>query len=371
MKNHTIGIKKHRIPLYISLILLFSVLLTSCTGSALINNWPGLSVNKDVAYLSYQGYVYAVNSGTGSMVWKYPKEKGDMSKPFYAAPAFDADGRIFVGNYGHVLYALKNDGNVDWQFAVTNANFVATPLVVDNLILAPASDYYLYAIDSKGTQRWKYKTNNMVWAQPASDGNLAFQPSLDHFLYALRLDDGSLAWKTDLESSLVSSPVLSPDGKQLYVSTMIGDIFALNTSDGSVVWQTPTQGRVWASPVLNKDMLYVGNSNGTTKGNVLALSTANGKIAWTKDAGGPVIGGGALLPDSETIVFPLETGSLTAWSLADGAVKWPALAIGGKLYTTPVVAGDHLIVAVSEEKTKVLQAVTFNGQLAWPFALPK
>jgi outer membrane protein assembly factor BamB len=370
MKNQTIGIKKYRIPLYISLVILFSLVLSSCAGGALVNSWPGVSVNQKVIYLSYQGYVYAVDSGTGSMVWKYPKEKGDPSKPFYAAPAFDANGRVFVGNYGHVLSALKNTGEIDWQFTVTNANFVGSPLVLDNLILAPASDYYLYAIDTNGTQRWKFKANNMVWAQPASDGKLVYQPSLDHILYALRIEDGSLAWKTNLESSLVSSPILTEDGK-IFISTMIGDVYSLNASDGSVIWKTSTQGRIWSSPVVYKDTLYVGNSNGTTKGNVLAISAADGKIVWNKDAGGPVIGGGALLPDSEAIAFPLETGSLTAWSLADGTAKWPAVAIGGKLYTTPVIAGDHLIVAVTEEKTKVLQAVTFNGQLAWPFALPK
>ncbi|MBE0695969.1 MAG: PQQ-binding-like beta-propeller repeat protein [Anaerolineaceae bacterium] len=361
--------KNYRFPVYISLIILISLLLSSCTGTGAVNNWPGVSANQDVVYLSYQGAVYAVNAENGTMIWRFPKDKPDASKPFFAAPAFSSDGVIVVGNYGNTLYALNTNGEIKWQYAVENANFVATPLVLKDVILAPASDDYLYAVSLDGMLRWKYKATNSFWAQPASDGDLVFQASLDHYLYALRVSDGSLVWKKDLESSLVSAPVLNTDGK-LFISTMGGDVVSLNSADGAINWKFPTKGSLWSSPVLYEGTLFVGNSYDKTKGSVIAISLADGKKVWEKDAGGPVVGGGALLVDSESVAFPTETGNLAAWALTDGAAKWTQI-IGGKLYSTPVIVGDHLVVAVAQGDNKILQAVTFNGQISWPFALPK
>lgn len=369
MKTQTIGMKNIRFLFPLSVLLLISLLLSACAGGSAINNWPGVSANQGTVYLSYQGYVYAVAPGNSTPVWKFPKEKGDLTKPFYAAPGVGADGTVVVGNYGSVLYALTADGVEKWQFTTENAYFVATPLVLDDIILAPASDDYLYAISLDGKQLWKYKTNNVLWAQPASDGELVFQPGLDHFVYALRIADGSLAWKTDLESSLSSAPVLSEDGG-LYISTMGGEVVSLDKARGSVKWKFQTQGSLWASPVLNGETLYVGSSIGKTKGNVYAISAASGQKVWEKDAGGPVVAGGVLLPEGGNIAFPTENGNLSAYALADGSSIW-SQAIGGKLYSTPVVAGDDLVVAVTQGENKILQAVTFNGQNSWSFALPK
>jgi outer membrane protein assembly factor BamB len=364
IKNRT---KNVRFPGFIALVILIGLLLSSCTGAAAVNNWPGVSANQNVVYLSYQAYVYAVNADSGTMIWRFPKDKADPNKPFFAAPSFGPDGLIVVGNYGNVLYGLNNNGDIQWQFTAANAHFVASPLVLEDVILAPASDNSLYALSMDGTQRWKYQTSNMLWAQPASDGELVFQPGMDHFLYALRLSDGSLAWKRDLKSSLVSAPVVGDDGS-LFINTMSGEVLALNPADGTEKWSFPTQGSLWSAPVFSDGTLFVGTSANKTQGKVLAISAANGAKVWEVDAGSPVVGGGALLQDA--VAFPTEGGSLISWSMADGKQEWTQ-PIGGKLYSTPVVVNDKLVVAVTQGENKVLQAVNFNGQISWPFALPK
>jgi outer membrane protein assembly factor BamB len=366
MNTQPNGTKKYRFPLIVTIMILAGLLLSSCAGGTAVNGWPGLSVNQETAYLSYQGAVYAVNSASGSMAWRFPKDKPDATKPFFAAPAFGADGSIVVGDYAQILYGLNSSGVEQWQFPATNAHFVGSALVLQDMILAPASDGYLYALSLTGTQKWKFKTSHSLWAQPSSDGELIFEPGYDHFLYALKPADGSLAWKTDLDSPMVSAAVLGSDGT-LYVTTMIGEVIALNSKDGSVKWRTQTEGSLWSSPVLGETALYVGNSSGTKTGKVLAISLADGNILWSQDAGSPIIGGGVLIPDM--VVFATEGGSVTAWSQKDGIQGWTQ-SIGGKLYTTPVIAGDHLIVAVTQGD-KLLQALSFNGQLAWQFVLPK
>ncbi len=360
--------KTNRFPFILTLVIVGSFLLSACTGSTLLRSWPGITASKDTIYLSAGSYFYAINAANGSMTWRFP-EKPDNSKPFYAAPTV-ADTLIVAGSYGHMLYGVGTDGKQKWAFDNQSGNFVASPLVVKDTILAPSSDYSLYALSLDGKQQWSYKTNNALWATPASDGSVVYLPALDHTFYALRLTDGSVVWKKDLGSALLSSPLLTQDGKLLYVSTMDGAVAAVNTEDGSVAWTANTGGRLWSTPILYKDTLYVGNASNK----VVAISAKDGKIVWTKDAGGAILAGGAFTPDTtnpDGVVFPTESGKVIAYSLTGEKELW-SQTISGKLYTTPVVAGQTLAVAIDEGANSMLiQAYSVSGQASWNFVTPK
>jgi eukaryotic-like serine/threonine-protein kinase len=347
-----------KIPRYSFLIttaILMSFLLSAC-GGVLINNWPGVSSGENHIYVSYQGAVYAINPTNGTVAWSFPA-KAEPAKPFYAAPAVGED-LIVVGNYGHQLFGLDKNGVQRWLFEVETGNFVASPLIVNDTVLAPSSDNILYAMDLNGNQLWQFRSPNMLWAQPASDGEMVYLPALDHHLYALNLADGSVDWSVDLGSPLMASPVLDENGT-IFVTNMEGELISVSAADGSENWRTPTGGRLWSTPVLHEGMLYVGNLNNR----VFGISAENGQITWQMDTGDPIVGGGALLPDG--VAFPVETGRLIAYSF-DGSVLWNQT-INGKLYTTPVVFGDYVVAAVTGGEP-LLQAYNVNGQTAWQFA---
>lgn len=361
--------KTPRFSLLVTLILVMSYLLTACAGGAVVNSWPGASADETLVYVSYQGRVLAVNASNGTLTWQFPAEDPTPAKPFYAAPAVSED-LIVAGNYGKELFALDKSGKPIWEgpFTTTAGNFAATPLIVGDTILAPASDDNLYAVDRTGKQLWKFKTRNVLLAQPSSDGEVVYLPAMDHRLYALNISDGSLVWEADLGSALTSAAIL--DGEMLYLGTMGGEVVAVNTSDGSVAWRKEVGGEIWATPVLGEDTLFVGNrSNDDTASKVIALSTTDGAVIWQLDTEAPVIGGGVLLPDG--VAFPLENGKLVAYALAGGNTLWTQT-INGKLYSTPVVAGNNVVVPVTQnEQNQLLQAVGLNGQISWPFTAPK
>ncbi len=302
--------KINRFPLILTLIIVGSFLLSACTGSTLLRSWPGITASKDTIYLSAGGYFYSVNAASGKEAWRFP-QKADNAKPFYAAPAV-TDTLIVAGSYGHMLYGVDpTNGSQKWAFDNQSGNFVASPLVIKDTILAPSSDDRLYALSLDGKQQWSFKTGNALWATPASDGQTVYLPALDHTLYALKLSDGGVVWKKDLGSALLSSPLLTQDNKQLYVSTMDGEVTAVNTADGSIAWTANTGGRLWSTPILYKDTLYVGNASNK----VVAISAKDGKLAWTKDAGGAILAGGAFVPDAVNptgVVFPTESGKVIA-----------------------------------------------------------
>ncbi len=354
--------KKSRISIVFIVSILAAVLLSSCAGGTAYNSWAGVSAKDGVVYLAYLNGVFAVKDG--AMLWRFP-EKAENGKYFFSAPAFTQDV-VIAGDYANQVFGINpQNGSQSWSFSQEGAHFVASPLVVEDTILAPASNHNLYAMDLSGKLRWQFRTGNILWAQPASDGTTVFLPAMDHTLYALKLSDGSLAWKKDLGSALPSAPQLV-EGKALYVTTLDGKITALDPANGNVLWEAQVDGNVWSAPVLVGDTLFVGSSN--NKVYLVSVGEVTGsRVLKETDLGSPVIGGGVLF--GENVVFATEGGSLFALDSTGQTTQWKPT-VNGKLYTTPVVVGEQVVVAV-KDGDKLLAAFDQNGTEVWSFTAPK
>jgi eukaryotic-like serine/threonine-protein kinase len=354
--------KTSRISLVLIVSVLAALLLSSCTGGSIYNTWPGISAKDGIVYVSYTNGVFAVKDG--NMLWRFP-EKAENDKAFYAPPTFIQDVMIAADYTNNVFGVNPQNGNQAWISPMTQDNgghFVAGPVVIGDTILAPSSDHNLYALDLAGNLRWKYRTGNILWGQPVSDGTVVYLPAMDHHLYALKLADGSLLWKKDLGFALPSAPVLD-EGGGLYVANLSGDVFAIDPARGDIRWQVDLEGEVWSTPLVVKDILYVGSSNGK----VYQISVTGRKIAGETTLGSPVIGGGVQY--GENIVFPTEGGGLFAINSQGQATSWKPT-VNGKLYTTPVVVEDHVVVAVKDGE-QILSAFDKNGTEVWSFTVPK
>lgn len=355
-----------RLPLLLTITLVFGLLLSSCsTGAAPVNTWPGLSAGANVVYLAYQTSVFAVDINSGSMTWRFP-DKSDSGKSFYASPAI-ADDQVVAGSYTNAVYSLEPaSGAQRWSYAIeTGYHFVASPLVVNQVTLAPSSDYSLYAIDQSGNKLWSFKTGNVLWAQPSSDGELVYLPAMDHNLYALRLNDGSEAWRADLGSSVLGGAVLQDE--VLYVGTMAGKVFGVNAKDGQTLWSYDLGEKIWSAPVFVDGSLYLG----TSAGNVYALRTdaaaaSTSRVIWKFTVDGAVVGSGAVT--SKGLVFVTENGVIQALGF-DGQGLW-SQKVNGKLYTTPVVVNDTLVVAATGGDA-LMTAYNVDGGQKWIFTVPK
>lgn len=356
--------KTPRFPLILSITLLVGLLLSACSGAAVVNTWPGLSADDNTVYLAYQTGVFAVNATNGSMLWRFPAQ-AEGGKSFYAPPVI-AEGQMIVGDYTNTLYSLNpSSGAQNWKFQREPGHFVASSQVVNGITLAPSSDNNLYALDQNGSLRWSFETENMLWAQPVSDGDLVYLPAMDHKLYALRLSDGSEVWRVDLGGSLISSPTLE-DGV-LYVNTMDGKTHAVNAQDGQVVWDLVIGEQIWASPIFHEGNLYFGSSVGT----IYALSadatvSADARVLWKVSITNPVIGTGVLIPDG--LVFTTEAGDVHAVNFS-GETLWTQK-VNGKLYSTPVLVNDTLVVAATEGDA-LLTAYNLDGGQKWVFTVPE
>ena len=340
---------------FVFLILIAALFLTSCSGSLLSgSSWPGIASDGEKVYLANSTTITAYNQETGTTVWSYP-EKPDNKTMFYAAPFVDGD-ELIVGDYTRSLYSLdKNTGNQNWVFHKADGRYVASPLVMDEYVIAPSSDHSLYVLDRNGELIWEYETGQMIWAQPVSDGERVFVASMDHNLTALDLASGKELWNLDMGSAIVFSLAMD-DNSNLYVGTIENKIVSVDGSSGKILWQRETEDAVWAKPLYHDGNIYVGD----LAGNVYSFDIENGQVNWTTSLNGAIMAPGSLV--EENIVFVTEAGVVAALNV-DGGQVWQKT-FEGNLFSVPVVLEDKLMIGLTDSDN-VLMAIDFNGNPIW------
>jgi hypothetical protein len=136
-------------------------------------------------------------------------------------------------------------------------------LGADGTVYVGSDDNNIYAIDSAGNLKWKYKTEGPVNSSPVlgADGTV-YVGSDDNNIYAID-SAGNLKWKYATNYWVKSSPVLGSDGT-VYVGSFDGNIYAIDSA-GNLKWKYKTEGPVWSSPVLGTDgTVYVGSRDNCT-----------------------------------------------------------------------------------------------------------
>jgi outer membrane protein assembly factor BamB len=336
--------------------------------------------------------VYAINVANGTEKWRFPLEANNKVS-FYSIPVMTPDGQLIVGGYDNVLYSLDpGTGKENWAFRGARNRYIGNPLVNDAGIFAPSADENIYALDFKGNQLWSFRTQGAQWAQPASDPacDCIYIASMDHHLYAINAANGAQEWKTDdLGGAMVGTPAYGLEGT-LYIGTFNDEMLAISAADGKVLWRVPTGGWVWGGPALKDGMLYFGDLSGV----FYALDATNGKTVWKLDPDtsvgqgvqktkpdGPIVQTPLLA--EESIYFTTRVGSIFGVSYSGETIFYldihqidksicgegndSAVRPSGKLFSSPVQAGDKILIAPTEAD-ELLIALDASGKPVWcPF----
>ncbi|HNS63841.1 MAG TPA: PQQ-binding-like beta-propeller repeat protein [Anaerolineaceae bacterium] len=349
-----------------SLLLLLvagALLLSACGGVMTASSWPGITGNGDVAYVAATTYVHAIRLSDGSEVWRYP-EKAEPNRMFYAAPVLVGD-QLIVGDYRNELHSINPDnGKLNWSFTGAKGKWITSPLALDTMLLAPCADHFLYALDLNGNLLWKFETGEPIWATPTTDGKFVYVASMDHHVYALDPATGQEQWKTDMGAAIIFTPTLSEEGI-LYLATLAREVLAVRNT-GEILWRQSVENLVWSQPVVRNGSMYFAD----TSGKVYSVKTADGSIQWTQSIGGEAgtaaLGVPAVLDDA--LIYGLENGELVAISYS-GDRLWTR-SVNGTLYSGPVLAGDRLLVGVTQGDRLVV-SFDLNGNESWSFTPAK
>lgn len=361
--------KKNRIALVLAVVMV-SMLLASC-GSVPNANWPGLTVDQDIAYVadgSSLTAVYAAGTQAGTQKWRFPADKLDPNLQIYAAPAI-SNGMVLVGSENAnstIFYALDAAlGTQKWTFTEAKGKWLAGAVVGGDLIIAPNSDGHLYALGMDGKLRWKFQAKAGFWATPVTDGTLVFAPSQDRNLYAIKVANGEQAWSLPLDAAGLYTPILN--NGTIYLSTLAKQVLAINSQTGKKLWTATVDGTIFGSPILVGDNLYIADENSKLYAFVAATGAKVGDWATP----GPVTATvGAF---SKGILVVTEAGDVVGFS--ETGEKLFSQKINGKLYTRPAAAQDLAIVAVTAPAgvtiDNLLIAYDSTGKQTWSLPVPK
>ena len=342
----------------VSMVLLISALLSGCAGGPIRGaTWAGLAAVDNTAYLADGTFVFAINLENGKEIWHYPASR-DSKLLFYTTPVITPDGLVIVGSSGtnRSLIAL-NPNDIDsktkspieaWIFHEAEDNWVAAPLVVNDKLFAVNADGNLYILDLQDGQSnktaVKIKLDGRLWAQPITDGQPVFITSLDHSVIAVDVETYKILWHEDLKGAIPGSVVLGTDGT-LYVGSLASQIEKFDPATGKHQPILTAEGWIWGTPSMEGDNLYFGDLTGS----FYSFNVKEGINNW-----GPVSSVGAITASpiilSDYILVATETGGTeespgNIFAISrEGEILWDE-EVGGKIYTTPVAAGELILVA--------------------------
>jgi outer membrane protein assembly factor BamB len=343
------------------LLIIGALILSACTGQPLISNFPGLTADAERAYLSTGSFVYAVDVTNGDELWRYPEDP-DSELLYYANPVLTEDGQLLIGSVGtnHAFVSLDPaTGNEKWSepFSSAQGMWIASPLVFNETIYAPNSDGYLYILDMNGEQiADPILLGGALWSAPVTDGTYIYINSLDHYLHILNPSNGRLADPIDLGGAAPSSVTIGNEG--VYVGSFASDVKFITPNGRSEVIASASDW-IWGTPTFDSETLYYADLSG----NVFSLDLTNNRQNWDSlQPDGPVTA--SLLVVGNQIYVTTEAGSFIALD-RDGKIVWEKTP-GGKIYTTPVLANDLILVAPYQAEF-ALAAYDADGKQAWTF----
>lgn len=112
-------------------------------------------------------------------------------------------------------------------------------------------------------------------------GTRNFNSDKGHYLYCLKMKDGNLLWRRELESPILLSPTI--DKGNVYCQTQMGDVYCFDFN-GKLVWHYQQdfskQNSVFGAPIIEGNKLFAGNTE-----IIVCLDKNTGEVIWQKHYG--------------------------------------------------------------------------------------
>ena len=285
----------------------------------------GLALDNGKLYVTTgSGNVAVLDPATGKALWKK-----NVGEPLRSAPRVEGE-RLFVITVDNQLLALSADkGDVIWNDRGINesAGYLSavTPVVSANLVVGPYSSGEIHALS-------------------ADNGKQIWQDSL-----SITRRNTATAVFAGIGADLVVA-----DGR-VYASSNSGLLVADDAVTGNRIWDQELTAQ--STPWVAGDLMFTL----TAQNQLVALTTRDGRVKWVRELPryenetkkkDPITWSGPLLIQNPLIVAGAH-GQMLLVSPMDGTVKANYIIPDG-VYTTPIVAGDRIILITKSAKLVAL-----------------
>jgi outer membrane protein assembly factor BamB len=378
-------------PHLLGAAILAVVLVSACVPVRQEASWPALSVigEEQNIVVAYWDRVVMINPEDGAPVrlrdadgevrvdengnarlWDFRGQEGTPSQ-FYATPALVGDDTLLIPSYTHRLFEVgldtaRADRDVDGDELLGQA--VSNPVLANDLLYLGYSERDLVALNAADrTEAWRVPTNQGVWSQPLIVDEVLYFTSLDHNLYAVNPTTGTELWKLNLEGAAPEAPIYH--NGSLYVGSFARKLFKIST-DGEILAEFTTRDWVWSAPTIVDDVLYAGDMGGSVY--ALDISGDGFEQIWQMQVAGRAIR-----------TSPLVAGDYVIVGSRDQKVYWLNRADGSTFFSRDVAGevlsnmlliepsetvdiAEPLVIVGTPTHSEVLVAFTLqNGERAW------
>jgi outer membrane protein assembly factor BamB len=226
-------------------------------GGSLVG-WP-VPIDGGWAWLTAEGVV-ATNSG-----WLW----ATGTKPV-GRPASD-ESLVYLVTADRRLLVVGATG-VAWEAPLPGPPVDGPALDEDNVYVSVAADQgkpggvvaFARWGPMTGKQRWRFTSEFQPLAAVGADTRYVYAPDKDGNVYALDVNTGALAWKSEGYGEFTTQPLVTPGS--IYVGNSDGRLNRIDTDDGGRVWATNLGSPVTGQPAIVGSRLVVGLANGRIVG---------------------------------------------------------------------------------------------------------
>jgi eukaryotic-like serine/threonine-protein kinase len=158
--------------------------------------------------------------------------------------------------------------------------------------------------------------------------------------------DPAPLWRVKVSRGVVGAPALTEDVVAL--SRQDRTVMLLDRRSGASLWQRNLGQDLGSGPLVDYDRVYVATQQ--ADGRVMALDLARGRTLWSRKVGDVV----APLAAHDTQLYAATLGGeVVALQTTSGDLLWRTR-VTGAVRAAPLLAGDALIVATTEDSLYVL-----------------
>ena len=147
----------------------------------------GISIANGTIFAdSKNGYEYALNEGTGAIVWS--TLVGTPGIGNISTQAVSAQGILYVGSLDNDFYAISiSNGAILWKVH-TKAHIFSSPAIANGVVYFSSFDSNIYAVDANtGAVLWTYNTGLSSYCSPVVVNGWLYCGSTNGNFYAFSL----------------------------------------------------------------------------------------------------------------------------------------------------------------------------------------
>jgi len=294
------------------------------------------------------------------VLWKY-KTGG-----YVDSMAAFSNGVVFFGSWDKSIYAVKADtGEPVWSFK-TGDCVDSSPAIFDGMVVFGSWDRNIYCLDEKdGRLLWKFvmppsnfddhrQASPVINRVPYRKDNTVYMGGFNCKIYALDLNDGHLRWEFTPGGAIRSRPLLV--GERLLLGAGDGGFYALHAVEGGLQSSFKAGGAVNTSPAAMEGRVYFGSRDGK----VYCLDGKDGKLIWSYQTGGSIEYSSPLVAGNDIMVGSSD-GKLYALDRIVGSLKW-VFDCGAAIYSSPLLVSGAVVVGDNGGGVRFLEPDT-GGQL--------